>query len=63
MRSLNRPDPALILRIVSEHRAGHTFLDIAARLRSEGLASPNGRPWYPETVRRIYREATRGGLT
>lgn len=59
MRSL---DPDLIPRIVSEHRAGHTFTFISARLHREGVASPNGRPWHAETVRRIYRDATRGGL-
>ena len=58
-----RLDPDLIARIVREHRAGHTFTFISARLQSEGVASPNGRPWHARTVYRIYRDATRGGLT
>lgn len=62
MRIANRLDPALILRIVREHRAGHTFTFISARLHREGVVSPTGRPWHAKTVHRIYRDATQGGL-
>jgi DNA invertase Pin-like site-specific DNA recombinase len=54
---LGRPavlDPTIVERIVSEHRTGRGWSEIARRLNADGTpTAQGGAKWHPSTVRYV----------
>jgi len=49
----NAAEQAVIRRMERERKAGATFRAICEQLNGDGVPTKTGRPWHPNTVRRI----------